>query len=487
MSSEPPRATLYLRLSVAGDDASTSISRQERDLRALAEQRGWTIAHVFVDDGRSGRSERANALAALATLADGSADVLAVWKFDRWSRQGLGAVAALLDVLDERPAALFVALQDGLSSNSPAWRIVASVLAEVAKMESDNTRLRVRSAIDTVRRSGRFSGGVVPFGYRSVDNPNGPGKVLEVDEREAAAVREVAERILAGSTWNAEARRLNEAGVLPHRAQAWTRQTLRGVLLGDAVVGRQTHRGEVLRGPDGLPLQPWEPALPLATWRDLRALPASESASGSGTRRRAARLLSGLLYCASCDSPLYVSRVKRDAKVYESYRCVTRSVGRKCDGVVVSAPQAEEHVSAVFLRALGSWPIYRDESSVDPEAVERLQMTEEALDRVAARIRDVEDEDEEARLLAERRMLRRGVSELRAAVEAPVVRRTPTGETFAEAWERAETFTRRQYLQSAIDHVLVTKGSPGRKALDPGRLSIQWAYPTDDRLLAESD
>src|SRR6476620_11374883 len=159
-----PAALLYLRLSQS-DDASTSIARQEADLRVLADREGWDVAEVIVDDGLSGGYARANADRALAMLREGAADVLAVWKFDRWSRQGLGAVAALIDALDANPKALFVADRDGLRSSQPAWRIIASVLAEVARMERENTKARVTSSIAALRRGGRYAGRNVPYGY----------------------------------------------------------------------------------------------------------------------------------------------------------------------------------------------------------------------------------------------------------------------------------------------------------------------------------
>lgn len=141
-----PRAALYLRLSESSDE-SASIGRQEADLRDLAEREGWAVAEVLVDEGISGRRARANADRAVRLLREGVVDVLAVWKFDRFSRQGLGALAALLDALDARPSARFVALRDGLSSDAQAWRIVASLLAEVARMEAENTSMRVSSSV----------------------------------------------------------------------------------------------------------------------------------------------------------------------------------------------------------------------------------------------------------------------------------------------------------------------------------------------------
>ena len=107
------RAVLYLRLSSSTED-STSIARQAADLQQLAVREGWTVVRTLTDDGLSGRKARANAAEALRMLREDEADVLAVWKLDRWTRQGLGAIGALSDALDAVPSATFVALQDGL-------------------------------------------------------------------------------------------------------------------------------------------------------------------------------------------------------------------------------------------------------------------------------------------------------------------------------------------------------------------------------------
>lgn len=129
------RAVLYMRLSKTTEE-STSIERQRRDLEALCEREGWSVVAELEDDGISGGKRRARADEALAMLRDGRADVLCVWKLDRWSRQGLSAIADLVDVLDER--GLFVAYMDGLRSDQTAWRLIAAVLSEVARAEREH-------------------------------------------------------------------------------------------------------------------------------------------------------------------------------------------------------------------------------------------------------------------------------------------------------------------------------------------------------------
>jgi site-specific DNA recombinase len=370
----PKRAVLYCRISEA-DDASTSTARQERDLRERAEREGWEVVEVLVDEGLSGGSRRAKADAALKMLADGEADVLAVWKFDRWSRQGLGAVAALIETLDARGAsALFVAHQDGLTSTQAAWRIIAAVLAETARMEREAIQTRVRSSIAGLKRRRRYSGGTVPYGYRPMANPLGAGRVLTVNLAEAEVVRDAAERILGGTSAYAVIRDLNERGIPTRRGVRWSVQSLTQILTSDAILGRVTHLGELLRGDDGLPEQVWEPVLPIETVQRLRALlDAPAPVSAARRRREDARLLSGTASCGHCAAPLYV---RKNGKGLTTYSCSAKSNGRDCPGLSVSAERIEEYVAAQFLERLGDAPeVVRQEADTDETELKEVEQS----------------------------------------------------------------------------------------------------------------
>lgn len=237
---------LDLRLSVTTEE-STSLARQERDLRELAEREGWVVAEVLSDDGISGAVERDNAEHALKALRAGAADVLAVWKFDRWSRQGLGAVARLFDVIEERkdtrpPGALrrpprrYPVLR-------PSWRLHVSLVAEIGHIEGENTKIRVKSTRKYLRDERRHTGRL-PYGYRSVPHPSGKGRALEVNPEEAAIVRRMADMVLDGHTSYTTARRLNDEGILPRTAPRWTSALVTDQLKRDSLNGYMTHRAK---------------------------------------------------------------------------------------------------------------------------------------------------------------------------------------------------------------------------------------------------
>ncbi|MCU1406988.1 MAG: hypothetical protein JWQ43_3291, partial [Glaciihabitans sp.] len=438
------RAILYGRLSVT-HDTSTSIERQREGLEALAAREGWQVVASFYDENLSGGKDRENAKEALRMLRKGEADILATVKFDRWSRQGLSAVADLVKVLDERqeltrtkkwPPALFVAMDDGLRSDQPAWRIIASVLAEVARQERENIRYRTRSSISRLKRTGRYSGGTIPLGYKTAPHPDGAGRILVPDEEESRFLTDAAERIVGGASVFATASWLNRSTLRPRRADTWTVQALQQALTGTAIVGRVTHDGDVLRDAEGMPEQVWDPAIPLDIWHSVRATIAErhESAPNVGKRQPGSRsrLLSGLIACGECGAPMYVRKTASGVPIYS---CVARSNGRDTPSVSVTAERVEEFVEAAILRVVGNselmTPVERDAPALE------LVDAEASLSEVSARLDDLDlSEEDETRLLELRRNLRGRIRSLRTDAASAVSRIefVPTGELMRDVW-----------------------------------------------------
>lgn len=460
------RAVLYLRISES-DESSTSLVRQEADLRDRAAREGWTVVDVLSDDGISGGLSRAKADRALGMLRTGDADVLAVWKTDRWSRQGLRAVADLDDVLTHRPDARFIADRDGLDSREASFDAMFGILAVMARIERKNTSVRVRSSIAALRRGGRYAGGNVPYGYRPTANPDGPGRVLVVNEEEASIVREAADRVLAGESAYAVSRDLNERSVPTRRATTWTVQALRQVLTSHAILGRMVHRGELLRGDDGLPLQVWPPILDLETWTRVRAalgvdLPRQQRAP----RRRRARLLSGLISCGLCGASLYV---RSNGAGIAAYGCSARSNGRPCAGVSISADEIERYVVETFLGGVGDNEVLEEviEAGADDAA---LADVDRAIKETATEM--TADDADVAELGHRLERLKARRTELRSAPREPTVSLVSTGRTYREDWDAADLNGRRAILGATLAILSIRKGTRGRRTFDASRVVL---------------
>jgi DNA invertase Pin-like site-specific DNA recombinase len=490
------RAVLYLRLSAVVDD-STSIDRQERDLRAHAERQGWTVSGVLVDEGISGRKARAKATEAVRLIVDDEADVLAVWKLDRFTRQGWDGLGELSRALDARKTqgkpALFVALQDGLTSDQSAFRLIAGVLSEVARSEADNAAARIKNSIAYRKtQTHKYAGGAaIPFGYRSVPAPDGVGRVLIHDDEEAALVREVTKRLLDGvepvsriaadlqareiPTSKSPARRALRSGEPADGLDRgiWRTSTIRSLFTSDLLLGRVKHAGDLVRDSDGLPASIWPPLVDLSTLEALRArlgYPVYGNPNAKPRNRRAARLLSGVAFCAVCGSKMYVT----SSSGKPVYACKSGWNGGNCPSPKINAEGLEAYVRDRFLAFAGRWPEFQTVQVTDATATEAsLREVEAALREASAAM--LEDGSDVAALAARIGTLKARREELRAIPTETTTKTVTTGLTLGEAWGAAvEDAAKRALLLQGLDSVTVAPTTSRRSPIDPERVGLNW-------------
>ncbi len=505
MTVSRPAAVLYLRLSAVVDD-STSLVRQERDLRALAEREGWDVVAVLVDEGISGRKARAKAEEAVRMIRDDEADVLAVWKLDRFTRQGWDGLGDLSRALDARKVdaergkgrpALFYALGDGLNSEQNSFRLIAGVLSEVARTEAETTAARARSAVEYRRTVvDRFTGGAsVPFGYASVPAEDGVGRVLVPDVVEAPLVREVAGRILDGTEpLSAIVADLNRRGIPTSKSAArraarkgeptegldrgrWRASTVRALWTADTLLGRVVHRGDLVRDEAGLPRSVWPPLLDVETLERLRdrlGTAPKHAARRPAPRPRAvrrSRLLSGVAYCGRCDAKMYVTT----SGGRPIYACGASWNGGECPGVKIGAEALDEFVVARFLAVAGSLTeTVVEEVTTNGASAAALAEVESALREASSAMLD---DDVDMVAISERiASLKAQRAALRAAPASTEIVTRETGRSLAAAFEEADSVDwRREILLQALDHVTIGPAyARGISPLDPSRVALRW-------------
>ncbi len=532
MTSSHPnkRAVLYTRLSNAASAESVSLAGQENDLRRYCETQGWEVVAVLEDDGFSGRRARPKVAQALKMLRQGDAEVLAVWKFDRYSRAGLRAVTELIEVLESTPGALFVAMRDGLRSDDRSWRLTVSIMAELARAEAENTSERVRAHIARSIQDGRFVGRTVPFGYRPAPRDGG-GRTLAVDPVEADLVREAAARLLAGESQAAVVRDWQLRGVpttrspyrlalirgedpenLPAEVEVhgrrtpargvWSYSALAAILTGAAVRGQipyrpikldesgspialpngQVARGawDVVRGEDGMPLQAFPAILDYETWNQVRTRvrdPKRPDKQRKPLRRRA-RLLSGLIRCAVCGGRVWVT-TSSGKPIYAAAK-----LPALCPGPNMRAEAAERAAVEQFLQRAGDWPEFVEayepgDPNSDAEIAQlraELAAVGEAISNPGA---DVETLAARARRVNER------LNELQRAARPATMDWIPTGRTIRSAWEDAASDLDRRAILSSYLEAVTLDVAPSAPGYHPDRIALEWRSDAVER--AERD
>ncbi|HWK25182.1 MAG TPA: recombinase family protein [Solirubrobacter sp.] len=317
---EARRCALYARLSVTKEE-SVSIHRQLASCRGYAEARGWAVVGEFIDDGVSATANRPEDREGWSSLlAAGNFEAVVIWKVDRLARRVLDFLHAD-ETLQQRGAGL-VAVEDPIDMTSPQGRAFAVMLAVFGEMESEATRARVRAARTHLLKAGRWPGGGVPYGYRSVVNPAGPGRVLSKDPERVNWLSQAVRMALNGTTVNAIASWLTANGApLPNRPSSagatWNRQTVDGLLRNPVLAGMTPHNPgrprsskradpfAVLRDDDGAPVvneslavtTPEEFAA-LQHMLDARSVP---QARKRDERQATSPFLSRVARCDACD------------------------------------------------------------------------------------------------------------------------------------------------------------------------------------------
>ncbi len=334
MAATPSAAAIYLRISSDPRGDQLGVTRQKVDCLAETTRRGWTVSEIYTDDDCSAFSgkRRPEYQRLLANIRLGIHDGVMAWRLDRLHRRLL-ELEEFLTLTQALGVRLATATGD-VDLATSAGRAMARTMGTFGMLESEVKSERIRRKHQELAENGKVSGGGTrPFGY-TLDRRH-------LVEDEAAVIRELAARILAGDSLRSTCTNLNDRGVKTVTSRAWTPTVLRNMLLSARISGRREHLGEIL-GP-----AEW-PAIisPHQTTR-LRALLTDPERRTNRTARR--YLLAGLVRCARCGTKM-VARPRQDGR--RRYVCAIGPSTNGCGATVILADELEVFVIAGLLHRL---------------------------------------------------------------------------------------------------------------------------------------
>jgi site-specific DNA recombinase len=461
---QPRNAAIYCRISRDRHGDLLGVDRQERACRELVERRGWSVAGVYVDDDVSAYSGRRRPQyeAMLDDVKNGSADVIVALHVDRLHRRPV-ELEHFIDVVETTGCQVETVNAGKLDLSTRSGRTTARLLGAVARDESEAKSERLRAKHAELVERGRWKGGPRPYGDRATG-----GGELEVDEAEAAIIREAARRVEAGDSLHAVVQDLNARGVATAQGAAWRPQTLKRILTAWTVAGRREHKGQ-----DAGPAV-WAPILDRETHRKLRALVLDPSRSRVQPARVA--LLASLTRCGRCGTKLVTQRRQTGKRVYV---CPGWLDG--CGRLSIQADPLEELVVEAVLQAVDGPRLAEvaaeAETGVDDEAVSaRARMAELAEMWAAGEI--TRDEWSVARKRLEavvEASERRTARSTRRSVLAPYA----ASGGLREAWPALTSLDlRRSIISAAVERVTVNPTDKRGPHFDPERVDVVWVDET---------
>ncbi|MEP7243592.1 MAG: recombinase family protein [Gammaproteobacteria bacterium] len=228
------KAVLYARFSTDLQRAA-SIEDQFRNCRKRAELEGWAIVATYADAAMSGSdANRPQYRAMLDAAGRHEFDVLIVDDLSRLTRDSVECERAIrrLEFIGLR----IVATSDGYDSTSKARKVHRGFKGLMNEIFLDDLRERVHRGLTGQAQKHYWCGGK-PYGYRlrpvldastldAYGQPARIGTVLDVDDVQAAIVREMFTRFAEGASYLTIARELNARGV-PSAGSTWRRKARR--------------------------------------------------------------------------------------------------------------------------------------------------------------------------------------------------------------------------------------------------------------------
>jgi DNA invertase Pin-like site-specific DNA recombinase len=465
------KAGVYVRPSVAKDDeraTEAAMERQEDDCRRLCKSRSWVVAKVYRDEGISAYQagkRRPQFEEALEDLAAGRIDVLVVWKLDRLARR-LRDLVRVEDAV-EKSGGKLVTVQEGEQA-----QFMLRILAAMAEQESKNTSTRLkRQRLQAAERGEPNQGGRRPFGYTTLPRT--------IKDDEAAVVRELADRLLAGESVRSLTAWANTVSTAT-TGKPWSQRTLRGMLLSPALAGWRTYTGSRFEGR-------WDPILDRETWEAVEALlrdPARVTRGG----RPAPWLLAGMVKCGRCDQTMVIHYRSKNRGGAREYICMAAPGRASCGKTAVIAEPLEAIIEEVVLLQLVDDRLAKALEAQGGE-VQELHQRREVLRAKLREVGEMFDSDEIDRpeYLARRAKLVDRLAAIQQQLDQHAQRSVlvdlPTAEEELRSWwNGSSTAEQKQSVVRACLYSVVVGPSTHRNGprFDPGRLlppnGPQWRF-----------
>lgn len=477
------RAAIYCRISADRVGAGLGVARQREDCERLAAERGWSVVGVYEDNDISAYAGRPRPgyQALRDAITAGSLDVVIAWHTDRLHRSPV-ELEDWIAVCDPRGVGVVTVRAGELDLSSAAGRMTARIVGAVARHESEQKSERIARKHRELALAGKPSGGMRAFGH----NADGT-----VNEEEAAVIRGMVRRVLAGESIKSVVRWLIASDVPTVRGGTWRTATVRQMLPAARLSGqrewtpRTPPRGSADRKPrrgygmgEIVADAVWAPIISKADTARLRALLGAPDRVTRPRGRPVQYLLSGgILRCGRCGRSM---NSRSDPLSGRRYACIKQPGDTKCGSMSVIADPVDRLVTAMLLDALAGVDLTTPKASRTDSA-----RTQAVIDNAEARLKSLaEDYGEElitrAEYLAARQTtetrLRRAQSQQTASIKNPALDDIPSDSAkLTAAWNTWPLDRQRAVLTAVIDHVAVVPAAyRGRPTFDPDRVKVVW-------------
>ena len=485
------RAIIYARISRDKTGQALGVERQEYECRKYAERVGLEVVDVLKDNDISGYTgaRRPSFERLKQLIIDREIDAIIYWKQDRLARTQL-EFWQLVDIAmpkgrGDSGVGLHPTLGGKLDLTTSDGLLRAGFGALMAHHESAIRGERITSKQRQKAQANEWLGGARPLGWNVVE------KKLEVNEREAEAIRQAAEDILAGKAVRAVVREWKDPSrpggpILSTHGNEISPFQVKSILRRTRNVGHN-----VIELDDGLgPIVTQTPPIMSQELFDRVNAFLSTPSRKSGRTNRARHLLSGIAQC-HCGELMETrhisSKGKRNANGgYVQYTCKASGTGH--------VSKRKEYVDTivelfVFRVLIEDMQVHGD----DPKVLERIEELRHNLIAVHERRDQAADAFAEGTIPIDQlgrlnQKLDQQITDIETEIESlrtppielnlsemdEVLREYQSNDEAFKAWRRSPLDERRDWIRSRLHVVLRPHTRGTSKTFDTNAVSV---YP----------
>lgn len=142
------RVIIYARVSTREQNPDMQLI----DLREYASARKFSVVKEYVDIASGRKDDRINYQKLFNDVRKRKADIVLVWKFDRFAR----STKELINALEEfnTLGVDFISYKENIDTNSPAGRVLFTMISAFSSFEADIIRERVKAGLEKAKMRG---------------------------------------------------------------------------------------------------------------------------------------------------------------------------------------------------------------------------------------------------------------------------------------------------------------------------------------------
>lgn len=333
-------AVIYCRVSTEDQVDNSSLSTQQKECRAKAQELGCKVLREFRDEGASGATQDRPALQEMIKFCQEHSRELKyviVKNVDRFARDTLVHLT-LRQIFRAAGIEVIFVNQPSTSEGTPAARLTENIFSSFATFERENILDRTRRGTRETILNGGWTA-QAPYGYVNSRTADGV-PTLAPQKEQAKIVLRIHESFAGGMTLMEVANDLNTLGVKSPRGGKWSAQSVDNILRNPVYIGKIVNKNYPDKVIEGLHVG----IVPLELW--MRVQKRFSGKLPSKKLRFNPRFpLAILLRCPVCGAPMTGSdSTGKLGKKYPYYHC--RKAGCK------SKSYSKEHIEKEFLEAL---------------------------------------------------------------------------------------------------------------------------------------